>query len=204
MNGSTSPQAPVQTSASAAVAVRALADSSPERRRVRGRTRSLVQGALLALLCLVMTALAVPASAKTSVEGSQAPLSKSVSAQSSDSFQLRFHNYYHQTVSVAIMYRDYSGACDNYGGWATKGWWNIEPGGERYVLNTKNRHVYFYARTPDSQVQWTGPDHHMYASNRAFNSCRDIGTSTWKYVGLRHINMGSTYANYTYPLYVNN
>jgi len=169
----------------------------------RGATRgALLKAALLGLLCLVMCAFAVPASAQP-VEGSQAPASHAAAAQASDSYQLRFHNYYNQTVSVAIMYRDYSGACDSYGGWATKGWWNIEPGGERYVLNTRNRHVYFYAHTPNNQYVWTGSDHHMYVGSYAFNSCRDIGSTSSRYVGIRHIDMGSSFTNYTFPLYVN-
>ncbi|MFL5533188.1 MAG: DUF1036 domain-containing protein [Gemmatimonadales bacterium] len=204
MNGSTPLRARLKSLPSAAVALRARTASSAGRRRLgSGRTRKLLQGALLGFLSVVLTILAVPANAQTSVEGSRAPLTQAVSAQSSNSFQLHFHNYYSQTVSVAIMYRDYSGSCDNYGGWATKGWWNIEPGGDRYVLNTTNRHVYFYAHTPNNRVKWTSPDYHMYVTNSAFNSCRDLGTSTWDYVGLRHINMGSTFAQYTYPLYVN-
>jgi len=202
MNGSTPLRARLKSLPSAAVAL-STGSSAGRRRLGSGRTRKLLQGALLGFLSVVLTILAVPANAQTSVEGSRAPLTQAVSAQSSNSFQLHFHNYYSQTVSVAIMYRDYSGSCDNYGGWATKGWWNIEPGGDRYVLNTTNRHVYFYAHTPNNRVTWTSPDYHMYVTNSAFNSCRDIGTSTWDYVGLRHINMGSTFAQYTYPLYVN-
>jgi len=215
MNGPTPPRAAASSFSSAATAGRTLTASVPadtrhsdgrtSLRSQRGRTRStLLQGALLALLGLILSAFTLPASAQPVVSGLAASTPQVVAAKSSDSYQLHFHNYYSQTVSVAIMYRDYSGACDNDGGWATKGWWNIEPGGDRYVLNTKNRHVYFYAHTPSNDVVWTGTNHHMYVKNQAFRSCRDIGASTWDYVGLRHINMGSTFTSYTYPLYVDN
>jgi hypothetical protein len=38
---------------------------------------------------------------------------------------LAFHNNYGLTVSVAVM----QDACGGeYGGWATHGWWNLNPG----------------------------------------------------------------------------
>ena len=41
----------------------------------------------------------------------------------------------------------------------------------------------------------------MYVDpDKAFQSCQDIGTSTWDYVGLREIDMGSTFKVYTVNL----
>lgn len=71
----------------------------------------------------------------------------------------------------------------------------------KYVLNTTNRYVYYYAYSWDGQVKWEGTAQHMYVDpNKAFRSCRDIGTSGWDYVGLREINMGPTYKVYTVNL----
>lgn len=98
------------------------------------------------------------------------------------------------------MYRDYSGTCDEYGGWATKGWWTLSPGQVKHVVNTKNRYVYWYAKSANGR-EWTGDDHHMYVDPKApFESCRDIGVSSWDYVGLRTTHVGSNVGTHTVNL----
>ncbi|WP_267594643.1 DUF1036 domain-containing protein [Carbonactinospora thermoautotrophica] len=115
--------------------------------------------------------------------------------------ELRFRNYYKSPVYVALMYRDYSGGCDDYGGWATKGWWKVDRGETVHVLNTKNRHVYFYAKSAGGQAVWSGNSSYMYVNDSsAFNSCKDIGSTAWRRVGLRHVNMGESFTVHTVNL----
>jgi len=165
------------------------------------RRRAPLLAALTALLCMALALITVPASAGTVATKSPAPVVEPAGPQALTAFQLHFHNYYGSTVSIALMYRDYTGTCDQYGGWATRGWWNVATDEDKYVLNTKNRYVYYYAYSWDGKVKWESDDHHMYVDpKKAFHSCRDIGTSTWDYVGLDEINMGPTYKVYTVNL----
>ena len=58
---------------------------------------------------------------------------------------LAFKNNYSKLVSVAVMQRDDDACGGEYGGWATHGWWNLNPGETKTVIYTSNRYVYFYA-----------------------------------------------------------
>jgi uncharacterized membrane protein len=165
------------------------------------RRRAPLLVALTALLCMALALITVPASAGTVATKSPAPVVEQSGPQALTAFQLHFHNYYGGPVSIALMYRDYTGTCDEYSGWATRGWWNVAADEDKYVLNTKNRYVYYYAYSWDGQVKWEGTAQHIYVDpDKAFRSCRDIGTSGWDYVGLRQIDMGSTFTVYTVNL----
>lgn len=42
--------------------------------------------------------------------------------------------------------------------WITDGWWQLSPGETAYILDTRNRFLYFSARTtPHGQFKWEGP-----------------------------------------------
>src|SRR5580692_10324595 len=47
-------------------------------------------------------------------------------------------------VSVAVMQVD-TDACGGDGGWATHGWWNLNPGESKTAIWTKYDAAYFYA-----------------------------------------------------------
>jgi len=159
----------------------------------------LVVATLIALVAALTTTMA-PARA---AEQSNGTFDVEVTAQpmaSSDHFELRFRNYYRSTVNVALMYPDFSGGCDDYGGWATEGWWQVARGQTVHVLNTTNRNVYFYAYAGDGTT-WTGNDSSMLVkTNAQFNSCVDIDSTGWQQVGLRKIDMGSAFSTYTLNL----
>jgi len=99
--------------------------------------------------------------------------------------QLRFRNNYGALLWVCIAFYD-RGVCGPYGNWGTRGWWNIYPSGEAYVLNTNNRYAYFYAEAADGGV-WAGPYGPVLAPRRVFDSCWDIGNNVDPYVYMREV-----------------
>jgi uncharacterized membrane protein len=165
------------------------------------RSAVLVVVATLIALLAAITTTVLPASA---AEQSHGTSDLEVTAQpmaGSGHFELNFRNYYQSTANVAVMYRDYSGACDDYGGWATEGWWQVARGETVHVLNTTNRNVYFYAYAADGTT-WTGTDATMYVPTNgdAFGSCVGIGSTASQQVGVYKIDMGSTFSIYTMNL----
>jgi uncharacterized membrane protein len=166
--------------------------------------RSAILAAAATLLALVaaMTTTMLPAHAAEHMQGTSDVMVTGQPMSSSGQFGLQFRNYYQSTVNVAVMYRDFSGACDDYGGWATAGWWQVARGETVHVLNTTNRYVYFYADAEDGTT-WTDEDASIYvpANGDEFDSCRDIGSTASERVGLDEIDMGSTFATYTVNLH---
>ena len=167
------------------------------RARMRGRGRG--RRALMSAVVAVATALIVlvtttaftiaPANAtprQTSVSPVVSP-QQHLSTLTAPTIAIRFRNRTTSTVSVAVMYWTYSEACGKYGGWATKGWWNLDPGELKTAVNSRSTTVYYYARSNDGQYVWAGDEPQMYVTDDAFDSCRNITQSTWERVGLRTI-----------------
>lgn len=157
---------------------------------------------LIGLLCIaaVTTATTSPADAAKRQTPAASQRQPAAAPAALGYYQLYFHNRTRYSVDVALMFRDYSQTCNDYGGWATAGWWTVRPGAYAYVLNTRNRYVYYYARSGNG-TKWTGTDHHMYVDpGKRFRSCRDIGTSTWSRVGLRTIHLGPSFNVHTVHL----
>ncbi|MFF3374057.1 hypothetical protein ACFYXF_14110 [Streptomyces sp. NPDC002680] len=103
--------------------------------------------------------------------------------------ELRIRNRYHQTVSVAILFFS-PDTCAAYGRWGTRGWWNIRPGGEAYVLDTNNTWSYIYGEASDGTL-WTdenGP--RIYVRQEAFRSCLLIGDTQSRLVGTVKVRSG--------------
>jgi uncharacterized membrane protein len=169
-------------------------------RRHWSTTRRSARRALLtALLTLValtgMTALPVDAAVRPAATSAQP-------AATTGNYYLHFRNLYKDSVSVAIMYRDDSGNCDGYGGWATRGWWNmVNRGDDVQVLTTPHRYVYYYAYSWDGSDVWTAdsPRTDVDKSHR-FDSCYLINKAGWVNVGMRRIDMGPDPRTYTYSL----
>jgi uncharacterized membrane protein len=113
--------------------------------------------------------------------------------------RLHFRNRYSTRIYVAIMFSN-PGGCGEYGGWGTRGWWTIDPGGEAYVLSSGNRYAAYYAEAADGAV-WGGPYGPIYVYPDAFDSCLNIGsTAASAVVGCRLVDMGSNddyYVNLT-------
>jgi uncharacterized membrane protein len=105
--------------------------------------------------------------------------------------RLYFRNDYGPPLAVAIMYFA-PDACAEYGRWATEGWWNLRYGEQKYVLETRNRYAYFYAEAADDAI-WDGQpgDPVMYVTQDRFQSCHLIGSTTWRPVRVRKLDLGT-------------
>ena len=108
-----------------------------------------------------------------------------------------FKNNYSKLISVAIMQKDTDACGGEYGGWATHGWWNINPGDTKTVAYSSNRYLYFYAHAGDG-TWWgnpQGPDVYVDPIQK-FDSCYQIGTSTWDVVTMARADGGSFLGNH--------
>jgi uncharacterized membrane protein len=101
-----------------------------------------------------------------------------------------FGNNYNQHVWVAIMKHD-TDSCGGEGGdWATAGWWSLSPGERKTAFWTTNQYAYYYAEAADG-THWSetsGPT--VYVTSERFNSCHNIGSTGWRTVIMRQINVG--------------
>ena len=92
------------------------------------------------------------------------------------SWDVHFVNGHTRPVQVAIKFYQ-PDPCSQYGRpWGTRGWWLIEPGGSRYVLDTNNRYFYFYAESVSDGKTWSGRSRTPVLM-QAFDSCVSIGSS---------------------------
>jgi len=112
---------------------------------------------------------------------------------------VRFHNSYPSKVWLAVMYYD-PNSCDEYGKWATEGWWGIKSGGDVAPFQTFNRYAAFYAEAEDGAV-WTGPYGPVYVYYEGFKSCVRLGsTGADDIVGMRLLDFGK-YALFPFTIY---
>jgi hypothetical protein len=111
--------------------------------------------------------------------------------------QLCFQNNYSSPLSIAVMWSDQDACPGDDGGWATRGWWNLSPGGSVSTnVWTANRYFYFYAEAENGAV-WAGPYGPVDCSWQAFNSCQNIGsTADTLSVGMRQEDAGWWYWAY--------
>jgi uncharacterized membrane protein len=99
------------------------------------------------------------------------------------SWDVHFVNGYTQRLQIAIAFKQDS--CSEYGRpWGTRGWWLLNPGQSAYVLDTNNQFFYYYAEAVDGRL-WTSDGPFVPVTQRAFDSCIDIGSTDARYVGMR-------------------
>lgn len=109
---------------------------------------------------------------------------------------LAFRNVYRRPFSVAVMQRDTDACGGEYGGWATHGWWGLNPGESKTVIWTRNRYAYFYARATDGR--WWGDENgpRMYVNfYDRFDSCIRIASSSWDVVSTARADLGTLLIN---------
>ncbi|HEY7153624.1 MAG TPA: DUF1036 domain-containing protein [Gemmataceae bacterium] len=103
--------------------------------------------------------------------------------------QVHFKNNYPKKVWVAIMRRDTNACGGEGGGWATAGWWVLDPGQTKNAFSTTNEYAAFYAESEDGAM-WNGSVGPVYVYSNAFNSCLNIGsTAAIKRVGMQQIQL---------------
>lgn len=170
-------------------------------RRLRASHRPTVRGVLvvLATVVTVIGASILPAGATIARQGATAPTPVQTSGQPAalDHYELHFHNYFRSPVTLAIVYLDASGGCQDYGGWATKGWWTIGRNQDVYVLSTHNRNVGWYAESENRSVTWSGTYTSISVPQTAFDSCLNISFPGWRKIGMRQFSMPPVYGVYT-------
>jgi hypothetical protein len=105
--------------------------------------------------------------------------------------QLCFQNNYSSTVSIAVMWEDNDDCGGDGGGWATEGWWNLDPGQSTCTdVSTGNRYFYFYAEAEDGEV-WSGDYGPVYGTYNAFQGCLLVGnTQDNVIVGMQQVDAG--------------
>ena len=103
--------------------------------------------------------------------------------------QVHFKNNGSKRVWVAIMRLDTNACGGEGGGWATAGWWVLDPGQKKHAFSTTNEFAAFYAESEDGAI-WGGPVGPVYVYRDAFNSCLKIGSSAAiKRVGMQQIQL---------------
>ena len=103
------------------------------------------------------------------------------------------HNAYPQQLYAAYMF--YSpDACGGEGGnWQAIGWFAIAPGATATLYandldDVNNRFWYYFAEAVDGAV-WSG-DINTYVTNAAFNICQGLGSTAYRTVGFRELDVG--------------
>jgi|SRR5689334_16624279 uncharacterized membrane protein len=103
--------------------------------------------------------------------------------------QVHFKNNTSVAVSVAVMYYD-PGSCGGDGDFSTHGWWNLQPGEEKYPFSSTNEFAYYYAFSADGRLVWNGDVGPVYVYFAKFDSCLNIGsTAADDQVGMRTITL---------------
>ncbi len=130
-----------------------------------------------------------PPAQPVDIEGavSSLPVVREAIGTKGNTRQVHFINGHNRPLAVAVAYANDS--CTKL--WAVQGWWNIAPGGDVHVLNTTNRYMFFYAESSDRV--WAGDawENHAdaYVTQKAFNHCIEIGTTTSRIVRMRFLDL---------------
>jgi hypothetical protein len=77
-------------------------------------------------------------------------------------------------IDIVVYYLDGN---NGPASWQTHGWFNIEPGQKKHVVDTHNRYIYFYGEMrSENKVIWTGNYPHWF-EGKYFNFFKvDMGT----------------------------
>src|ERR1700685_3284723 len=113
--------------------------------------------------------------------------------------QICFQNSYSALISVAVMYYD-SNACtgDPPFGWATAGWWNLNPGQSVATnVHTSDGNFAFFAEAEDGAV-WGGAYGPVAATPQPFQGCAGDGSSNDSLsLGMRLVQAGTGHSKCT-------
>jgi len=113
-------------------------------------------------------------------------------------FEICVRNNTVQRVWVAVCFRNKHKKSGVYF-WATKGWWKVKPGEKAYLVNTMNRHIYFYAYNKDRK--WSGNKKVRVHNGVMTGEEMDLGRGEEYYTAnFFHVDMGPEYVPYTLNL----
>jgi uncharacterized membrane protein len=114
---------------------------------------------------------------------------------------LKFVNYYSQTVWVAVGWHD-ENSCGSFDPWRAKGWYRVDRGQTvtaMYGDLAPNRYWYFYAMSEDRTYIWEGEYDFFANADAAFDICDTPGPGVDK-LYFRQLDLNGIH-DYTYPLY---
>jgi carbon monoxide dehydrogenase subunit G len=81
----------------------------------------------------------------------------------------------HRGIDVIVYYLD---GKNGPTAWQTRGWFSVDPGKQKHVVDTHNRYVYFYAETPSGKKKiWTGDLPQWFEGRRYQFFKVDMGTN---------------------------
>ena len=85
------------------------------------------------------------------------------------------NNDCHRAVDILVYYLD---GKNGPSAWQTRGWFSIDPGKKKHVVDTHNRYIYFYAESHTGQKRiWTGDLPQWFEGNRYMFFKVDMGTN---------------------------
>ena len=80
----------------------------------------------------------------------------------------------HRAIDVIVYYLD---GKNGPTAWQTLGWFSVDPGKSKHVVDTHNRYIYFYAETPSGKKKiWTGDLPQWFEGKRYQFFKIDMGT----------------------------
>ena len=81
----------------------------------------------------------------------------------------------HRTIDVIVYYLDGKNGPTT---WQTRGWFRVDPGKNKHVVDTHNRYIYLYGETPsDKKKIWTGDLPQWFEGKRYRFFKVDMGTN---------------------------
>ena len=81
----------------------------------------------------------------------------------------------HRTIDVVIYYLD---GKNDPSIWQTRGWFSVDPGQKKHVVDTHNRYIYLYGETPSGKKRvWTGDLPQWFEGKRYKFFKVDMGTN---------------------------
>ena len=84
-------------------------------------------------------------------------------------------NECYRTIDVIVYYLD---GKNGPSAWQTRGWFSIDPGKKKHVVDTHNRYIYFYGETfSDQKKIWTGDLPQWFEGKRYRFFKVDMGTN---------------------------
>ena len=84
-------------------------------------------------------------------------------------------NECYRAIDIIVYYLDGKNGPSS---WQTRGWFSVDPGKQKHIVNTHNRYIYFYGETPsDGKKIWTGDLPKWFEGKRYWFFKVDMGTS---------------------------
>ena len=81
----------------------------------------------------------------------------------------------HRTIDVVIYYLD---GKNDPATWQTRGWFSVDPGQKKHVVDTHNRYIYLYGESPSGKKRvWTGDLPQWFEGQRYKLFKVDMGTN---------------------------